>query len=294
MSIDGNVDGYAVTSNLVHDNDNIGIDSIGFEKVSPNPTYDQARNGEVRGNIVYNITSYGNPDYGKQYAADGIYVDGGTNIVIEQNLVYATDLGLELASEHGDTADELCDGAQQPDLPKQQQRRFDRWLRQAGGVGRTTVTIVNNTLFDNDTKSTGSGEFQIQWYATNNVFENNIVYAGAQGLFVHSYTASEAEPAALDYNIYFGAIGASAAHFQWNKTILKGFAAYRTKSMQDVHSQFVDPLFISTSLPNLDLRAGSPALGAGTDLGAGVVGTADVAGNPRVNGGSISIGAYEN
>jgi hypothetical protein len=293
MSIDGNVDGYAVTSNLVHDNDNIGIDSIGFEKVSPNPTYDQARNGEVRGNIVYNITSYGNPDYGKQYAADGIYVDGGTNIVIEQNLVYATDLGLELASEHATRLTSYVTARN--NLIYQNNSNgvsIGGYGKRRGGTDH--CTIVNNTLFDNDTKSTGSGEFQIQWYATNNVFANNIVYAGAQGLFVHSYTASEAEPAALDYNIYFGAIGASAAHFQWNKTILKGFAAYRTKSMQDVHSQFVDPLFISTSLPNLDLQAGSPALGAGTDLGAGVVGTADVAGNPRVNGGSISIGAYEN
>src|SRR6202044_3901179 len=89
-----------VTSNLIHDNNNIGIDSIGFEKVAPSPAYDQARNGEIRGNVVYNITSYGNPDYGKQYGADGIYVDGGTMITIEQNTVTATDLGIELASEH--------------------------------------------------------------------------------------------------------------------------------------------------------------------------------------------------
>ncbi len=87
-------------SNTVFNNDNIGIDAIGFEQVSPQVAYDQARNGVIRGNWVYNITSYGNLDYGNQYAANGIYVDGGTGIVIEQNLVHNTDIGIELASEH--------------------------------------------------------------------------------------------------------------------------------------------------------------------------------------------------
>jgi hypothetical protein len=39
--------------------------------------------------------------------------------------------------------------------------------------------------------------------------------------------------------------------------------------------------------------SGSPAIGAGTNLGAAVVGTVDFAGNPRVQNGAISIGAYE-
>ena len=291
MSIDGNVDGYEVTSNLVHDNNNIGIDSIGFEKVSPDPAYDQARNGEVRGNVVYNITSYGNPDYGKQYAADGIYVDGGTQIVIEQNVVYATDLGVELASEHGGHVTSYITARNNLVFGNNSNGISIGGYGKARG-GTDHCTIVNNTLFDNDTKKTGSGELQIQWYATNNVFENNIVYAGPQGLFVHSYTSSEAAPAVLDDNLYFGAIGATEAQFQWNKKRVKGFAAYRTASGQDAHSSFVDPLFVNTSTPDFDVQAGSPALGAGTDLGA-VLGADDVAGNARVVGGVVSIGAYQ-
>ena len=100
LSLDGNVTNWAVVNNLVHDNDNIAIGAIGFERVSKDPAYDQARDGVIRGNTVYNITSFGNPDYGNQYAADGIYVDGGTNIVIEQNRIHNVDLGIELASEH--------------------------------------------------------------------------------------------------------------------------------------------------------------------------------------------------
>jgi len=289
MSVDGNVDGFAIVSNLVHDNNNIGMDAIGFEKVSPDPTYDQARNGEFRGNLVYNITSYGNPDYGKQYAADGIYVDGGTQIVIEQNVVHNADLAVELASEHSGHVTSYIT-ARNNVVYQNNSNGFS-----IGGYGRARggtdhCTIVNNTLFEDDTKKTGSGEFQIQYYATNNVFANNIVYAGAQGLFVHNFTTSEADPATLDYNLYYGT-GATEV-FQWNKVKYKGFSAYQAATGQDAHSLFADPLFVSTELPNLDVQAGSPALGAGTDLGS-VVGLVDAIGNPRVIHGTISIGAYE-
>jgi hypothetical protein len=37
---------------------------IGFERTAPAPAVDQARDGVVSGNLVYNITSRGNPAYG--------------------------------------------------------------------------------------------------------------------------------------------------------------------------------------------------------------------------------------
>ncbi|GAH41211.1 unnamed protein product, partial [marine sediment metagenome] len=94
------VENFTVVGNLIHDNNNIGIDAIGYEGTSPQAAYDRARNGVISGNTVYNITSFGNPDYGNVYAADGIYVDGGTHIVIERNTVHDSDLNVELASEH--------------------------------------------------------------------------------------------------------------------------------------------------------------------------------------------------
>jgi hypothetical protein len=293
MSIDGNVDGFAVTSNLVHDNDNIGIDAIGFEKVSPDPRYDQARNGEIRGNTVYNITSYGNPDYGKQYASDGLYVDGGTQIVIEQNLVHNVDLGIELASEHKTRVTSYIIARNNVIFADNSNGISIGGYGAARG-GSDHVTIVNNTLYDNDTKKTGSGEFQIQYHATNNVFENNIVYASKQGLMVHNYTLNQAPPAALDYNLYFSPLGASKSVWQWNKTRYVGFSAYLAGSGQDADGPPVsDPLFDSlVTPPVLDVMPGSPAIGAGVNLGAGVLGAVDFAGNPRVVGGAVSIGAY--
>jgi hypothetical protein len=55
--------------NIVHNNDNIGVDAIGFEGVGPAGS-DQAKYGVISGNTVYNISSYGNPAYGNQYDFD--------------------------------------------------------------------------------------------------------------------------------------------------------------------------------------------------------------------------------
>ena len=73
---------------LFYDNNNIGIQIvIGFEHTAPDPAVDQARDGVVSGNLVYNITSRGNPAYGNDENSDGIYVDGGTRVLIEQNVM---------------------------------------------------------------------------------------------------------------------------------------------------------------------------------------------------------------
>ncbi|WP_342752980.1 right-handed parallel beta-helix repeat-containing protein [Shouchella clausii] len=77
MAVNGNVDGFRIARNIVHDNNNIGIDIIGFEGTAPNPPQDQARNGVIEENHVYNNSTYGNPAYGDDYSAGGIYVDGG-------------------------------------------------------------------------------------------------------------------------------------------------------------------------------------------------------------------------
>jgi len=296
LSVDGNVENFVISNNLIHDDNNIGIDAIGFEHVSPDPKTDQARDGEIRGNSVYNITSYGNPDYGKQYAADGVYVDGGTRIVIEQNLINHVDLGIEMASEHHNHVTSYV-------IARNNLVYLDNSNGiSMGGYGATRggtdhCTAVNNTLFENGTKGSNnnSGEFQIQFNATNNVYENNIVYANQQALFLNNFTHKPLHPAVIDYNLYYSKAGAANGNWTWEGKNYTGYDNYRTKTGLDAHSPaFSDPQFLSTgNPPNLDIEPTSPAVNAGTDLGENVVGAVDYAGNARVQNGEINIGAYE-
>ncbi|EJQ03209.1 hypothetical protein IE3_05580 [Bacillus cereus BAG3X2-1] len=95
IAVNENVDSFEVTNNKVHDN-NIGIVLIGHESISPVAALDQARNGIIRNNIVHYNSSFKNTSY-NEYSADGIYVDGGKEIIIEQNQNYENDLGIEVA-----------------------------------------------------------------------------------------------------------------------------------------------------------------------------------------------------
>jgi hypothetical protein len=160
-----------------------------------------------------------------------------------------------------------------------------------GGVDH--CTIVNNTLFGNDIQNSGSGEFQVQYYATNNVFKNNVIYATSQGLFINNYTNSEANPVDVDYNLYYSASGAS--EFLWNGSDYSSYASYQSATGKDAHSSFANPFFINLNLSglNLDVLLTSPTINKGTNLGATAEGTLDFAGTARVKGAAIDIGAFE-
>jgi Protein of unknown function (DUF1565) len=312
LSVDGNVENFTITNNLIHDDNNIGIGAIGYEGVSTpkgamcgTELCDRARYGEISLNTVYNITSNSNSAYGsgsnnKSYGADGIYIDGGTQITIERNLVHNTDIGIEMSSENP--------GGQAPGVEKADYiTTRNNVVYHSNSVGITIggyakgkggtnhCYIVNNTLHDNDTAKTGEGEFQIQWYATNNTFDNNILYASSQNIFLYSYTKSESDPAILDYNLYYSTGGAGNGNWEWQGKNYTGYSIYLSKTGNDSHSPpFLNPDFISlSSPPDLDIQSTSPAVNAGTNLGASVVGTIDFAGNPRTQGGEINIGAYE-
>jgi hypothetical protein len=102
-----------------------------------------------------------------------------------------------------------------------------------------------------------------------------------------------ANPADVDYNLYFLPAGPTSTVFIWNGTTYNSFTPYQTGTGKDGNGKFVDPQFVSLTTPNLRVASTSPAVNAGTNLGASVVGTVDYAGNARVQGSNIDIGAYE-
>lgn len=296
VSFDGNVQYFVQANNLVHDGDNIGLDNIGFEGVSPNSTYDQARDGWVFQNTIYNISSTTNPVYHNQVGADAYYCDGCTRIIVERNLIHDSDLS-EMASEHsGHTSSYVMFRNNIIYHSLYVGLSIGGYSKNVGGTDH--CVIVNNSLWDDGTYgNSGLGEFQIQYLATNNTVANNIFdgYTLTSKYLLYDFTTSEPNPAALDYNDYYNSVGASSL-FDWQGKTINGFPAYQSASAQDAHGKFADPLYVNvTTTPyNFDLASGSPAVNAGTNLGVNTVGVLDYAGNARVNGsGQINMGAYE-
>ena len=305
----GNVQNFVVSNNAIYDNDNIGMDAIGFEGVGPTG-YDQAKNGDVYGNLIYNNSAFKNPGEGNEYDEDGLYCDGCTEVTFERNTLYGNDLNIEAASE---TAGEVSSNVI---IRNNLSYAANSCGVSVGGYaktgtgGSTNVTIVNNSLYDNDTQKTGSGEFQIQYRATGIVFENNIVYAGAQGLFIHGFTTGSSVTS--NYNDFYTT--SSTTTFELNNKSYSSFASYRSATGQDANSVFANPDYLTvptctstvesgpptpittcSPTPNFDIPTTSPAENTGNvSLGSADFGTVDFNGNPRVNAnGQINMGAFE-
>jgi hypothetical protein len=226
VNVDGNVTYFKITNNLVHDNDNIGIDAIGYEGVGP-VGYDEAMYGEISGNTIYNISGITNPGEGNGYDADGLYCDGCAYVTIERNVIIQADYGIETTSEN-----QVCQangtewsGPNNTGTPgKGKFPCYGRYVtvrnnifynsnacgNSIGGYARATKNgghsngggssyhdvFVNNTLYNNATQlgsySEGgaTGEFQIQnqvGSAQGDIYENNLVYAGTFNTWIFSY-----------------------------------------------------------------------------------------------------------
>jgi hypothetical protein len=154
--------------------------------------------------------------------------------------------------------------------------------------------VINNTLYENDTSSTGSGEFQMQWNMSENVFANNIVYAGSRCLISLTKTeVNKNQPAALiDHNFYYCAAGEEASVWAGASGTITGFNNFVKSTGNDEHSRFLDPHFVDAAAHDFHLQPGSPALGAGTIDGL-PVGDLDLNGSPRVSSGKIDVGCYQ-
>ena len=284
LVLNGNVSGFQVTSNYVHDVNNIGIDFIGGEAMCPDRAQDAARNGVCRGNRVVRAHS----NYGGGYGA-GIYVDGGRDIVVENNTVTESDLGIEVGAENpGIVATNIL-------VRNNVLYRNDKAGLIFGGFDATRGRVqgsqfLNNTLYQNDTHLTGDGEVVIQ-FASTNVMRNNLIWAGAQNRLLTAGTGSLGNT--LDFNLWFSDGPTNAMSFNWSGTNFASFAAYRTGSLQDSHSLLANPLFLSPSTADFHLATNSPARDAGDPAFVPAPTEADLDGQPRVFGGRVDIGADE-
>jgi len=292
MSLNGNVAGFEVVGNRVHDNDNIGIDFIGFEGTCSDAIQDRARDGFCRGNFVWNISSFGNPAYGNEYSAAGIYCDGAARVTIERNVVYQCDYGFELASEHP--------GKATSDITLRDNVCY--WNRITGlGMGGYNATatgntdnclVKNNTFFQNDTLQQGGGEIMFQYRAVNNTILQNIIVANAQNVMLTNPGTGNAGNT-FNWNLYYCPGGAAMAQWQWLGATHTGFDAWKSAGGQDRNSIFADPQFVSATTPDLHLRSGSPAVDAADPLATPAAGELDMDSGMRKAGPRMDIGADE-
>jgi Right handed beta helix region len=295
LVLNGNVTNFRVTHNRVHNNNNIGIDIIGFEHTAPDPSVDRARDGVVAENHVYDITSRGNPAYRDDANSDGIYVDGGTRVVIERNIINNVDFGIELASEHfhRDTSHIIA-------------RNNLIYSCHTAGIsiggydekrGSTHDTaIVNNTLYKNDAWHTGTGEIQMQFYLRNNIFKNNIVYIGDSNEALRSRSGRmdpNTPTVTFDHNLYYSPAGANRVKWSLDGKDYSSFQEYVKATGEDRDSKFADPKFVDHAAHNFHLQKDSPAIGSGVNLGPDIVGKDDLDGNPRCDSSKIDIGCYQ-
>ena len=146
--VNGNVTRWRITGNHIHDDNNIGIDAIGWEGTVPGrhryATVDQARRGVIAGNTVSRIISRGNPSYwegdGWCNCADGIYIDGAGHIDVRDNVVRTSDIGIEVGAEnprgHADAVRVRRNARQRQRVRRPRARRLQpeprRGLRRAG------------------------------------------------------------------------------------------------------------------------------------------------------------------
>jgi len=298
LTVNGNISGFIVSNNIVYDNDNIGICFIGYENIcEKSEELDRARNGICRGNIVYNIDSYGNPAYGESRSADGIYCDGSTNILIERNTVHDVNFGIELASEHKekDTSyitvrDNMVFNCMNAGLA------LGGYDTQRGYS--LNNKIVNNTFYNNDTLKGSFGEIYLQYMANNNTIMNNIFYANDQNLFVYDeYSAKNGN--IIDYNIYYASTSDEDCNWRIDAEDNFGFANYQAKTGHDKNSIFTDPKFANVSKNDFSILGNSPVIDKGNpdyiaELPFDKVVEKDNNGNSRIVNGRIDCGAYEN
>jgi cysteine-rich repeat protein/parallel beta-helix repeat protein len=286
VAINGNVDGFEIRGNVVRDVDNIGIVMIGGETdIQPSSAL-VARNGVVRGNTVMRARS----SYGGGFAA-GIYVDGGRDIVIENNVVTESDLGIEVGAENAGLVAENV--VVRNNLIYRNDKAGIAFGGYAASVGRADDNVFRgNTLYDNNRVPAGEGEIWVQ-HGSGNLVESNLVVAGGpagENIAIASFEGSSAN--AFDHNLYYTLDGAPAL-FQRNGSEHVGLAAWQAGSAEDAGSIAADPLLVDPDAGDFHLTIASPAIGAGDPSYVPALGETDIDGAARRVGAVVDIGADE-
>jgi len=284
IAVNGNVSGFEISGNTVYNLTNIGIDMIGFEGTCSNTSVDQARNGIVRNNLVHHCIS--------AYATSGgLYVDGGRNIIIENNTSYHNGYGIEIGCENTGKVTDL--------ITVRNNIFYDNevcalalggWNYPKSGKV-TNSTFRNNTCFSNDYQKTGNGEIYLS-YSENCIIENNIFFTTSENNLVY---AELSQPSlSFNYNLIYCSSGTENLSADWNNKSYNSYTAFVSGSGMNKNSLFANPAFLNADIgsPDFHTQNNSPAINAGNPGFTPAPDEVDMDGKNRKTG-IIDCGAYE-
>lgn len=300
LTVAANVDGFAITGNLVHHTNFIAIDVAGGYGA---PTY--ARNGVIRANTLHHnmggnskelliSTAPGMPVTRRTDGGGiGIYVDGGSGIVIEGNRTFANGDGIMIGSE--------VFGLSVEDVVIRNNLVYDNLVtgiiigfhQQNPLTTETTrrCRIIGNTVVRNGTLRTVSPSYGnlVIARSADSIVVNNILVSPNERLLLRSGDADN-PGLRMDRNIYWS--DASPTWYTVDRTTgdvtaATSLAQHRATG-QDGASLFADPRLVSAT--DLRLLADSPAIDAGE---AATAAATDIRGTSRPQGPAPDIGAYE-
>jgi hypothetical protein len=242
-----------VEKNWLHDTDHIGM-NIG--STSPN-----AVGVVVRDNLLEWVCKRRDGTWPNNKQCNSLYVNGGSNVVIERNTVRDSGYAYAVVTEpsYPDSRDIII--RNNIAVRTYAGVMLGNWYSSTDGSAIYNVKVLNNTLY-----GTSQG-FVIRPFTSGTVtWKNNIVVSPKPLVNGLGWPVGT-----MDYNLYSGGTAGP-----------------------DLHKFTADPQFTNSAAENFTLRATSPAIGGG-DPAASLadVGAVDFAGKPRISSGRIEIGAHE-
>jgi uncharacterized protein YjdB len=291
IALKGNVDGFIVDKNKVHHITNIGIDAFGLGDFPAITSNNQARNGSITNNEVYNCIC--------NYTDNGaIYIDGGLNIKVMNNKVYNNKYGITIGCEN---QMQKPDGATEF-IEVRNNLVYNNALAgimigTAGdddgvqGITRNSK-VTGNTFVKNATGNPWASEFVLQ-NANNIEFYNNLFHSlyGRMGTIANGAVSNT-----FGYNVFFGGTGVTIDFSKqvpgdWDSQTLAQFKA----DQNDNSSTSQDPKLVNANVASLDahLQSTSPCINTGKPSFATIAGEKDLDGHGRISGSAVDIGVDE-